>query len=443
MSHLPVKTLRVKRGIDQVPVDSLVIEDRSRSKRRLTDHGVVFRRVQPDEDVSLAISKIERNQVSQSIASAQLTPTVPFVRATQPGEENLPLNVQRSRSALVRVGPNAARPATVPSPPHHPSPSSAGLQTQSSSSTPRRYHLSRHPSSTSQVTLGSGGNKRKRDQPGPVFVETRTPLEDPTQPLGTINGQYNTVSNDVVHEVSSLVPQKPLSSPRKRPGASAAEKEWRAKNWAPSVPERKEVIRSAKQPSDKLVSDLEKFAQEVEYEDVTVATATKRHFNSKYQPKAPSLRYKDRHLGKSPTRNDDAMDLDVDEEEEDKYVYDIYVRDVSMKDPLAEGGAEPKGTFGFLVITDEDEPFWETYREDDDSEKEWDTDDEDENAENYYGADYPEDEVASDDELDLDAYKYYQGASNEEEYDADHGAWSDDEETRYPWKRNTDSHQRV
>ena len=414
----------------------LVIEDRSRSKRRLTDHGVVFRRIQPDEDVSLAISKIERHQVSQCIASAQLTPTVPFVRATQPGEENLPLNVQRSRSALARVDPDAARPATVPSSPHL-SPSPAGLQIQSGSSTPRRYHLSRHPSSTSQVTLGSGGNKRKRDQPGPVFVETRTPLEDPTQPLGTINGQYNTVSNDVVHEVSSLVPQKPLSSPRKRPGASAAEKEWRAKNWAPPVPEQKEVIKSAKQPLDKLVSDLEKFAQEIEHEDVTVATATKRHYNSKHQPKAPSLRYKDRRPEKSPARDDDAMDLDVEEEEESKYVYDIYVRDVSVKDPL-EGGVGPKGTFGFLVITDEDDPFWETYG-DDDSEKEWDTDDEDENAENYYGADYPEDEVASDDELDLDAYKYRQGASDEE-YDADHGAWSDDEETRYPWKRNTDSH---
>ena len=260
-----------------------------------------------------------------------------------------------------------------------------------------------------------------------MFVETRAPPEGPTQPLGTINGQYNTVSTDVVHEVSSLVPQKSLSSPRKRPGASAAEKEWRAKNWASSVPEQKEVIKNTKQPSDKLVSDLEKFAQEVEHKDVTAATATKRH-NSKHQPKAPSLRYKDRHPEKSPARDDDAMDLDAEEEEEGKYVYDIYVRDVSMKDPL-EGGVGSKGTFGFLVITDEDEPFWETYGEDDDSEKEWDTDDEDENAENFYGADYPEDEVASDDELDLDAYEYRQGASGEGKYDADYGAWSDDEET--------------
>lgn len=38
-------------------------------------------------------------------------------------------------------------------------------------------------------------------------------------------------------------------------------------------------------------------------------------------------------------------------------------------------------------------------------------------AEDYYGADYPEEEVASDDEFGRDAYQYRKAASDEEEYD--------------------------
>ncbi len=47
-------------------------------------------------------------------------------------------------------------------------------------------------------------------------------------------------------------------------------------------------------------------------------------------------------------------------------------------------------------------------------------------AENYYTADYPDDEVASDDEQDRNAYHYRAGnASDLEEFDAED--WSDDE----------------
>jgi hypothetical protein len=61
-------------------------------------------------------------------------------------------------------------------------------------------------------------------------------------------------------------------------------------------------------------------------------------------------------------------------------------------------------------------------------------------AENHYTADYPDEEVASDDEFDRNAYNYRTGnASDLEEYDElddDGVALSDDEgdSTRYPWK---------
>ena len=56
-------------------------------------------------------------------------------------------------------------------------------------------------------------------------------------------------------------------------------------------------------------------------------------------------------------------------------------------------------------------------------------------AEDFYGNDYPEDEMDSDDEYDRGAYQYRSRASDEEEFDADRNSWSHDEdETAYSWK---------
>ena len=46
-------------------------------------------------------------------------------------------------------------------------------------------------------------------------------------------------------------------------------------------------------------------------------------------------------------------------------------------------------------------------------------------AEDYYGNDYPEDEIDSDDEYGRDAYKYRRYVSDDEEYDEESGSRSD------------------
>ncbi|KXL46485.1 MAG: hypothetical protein FE78DRAFT_166033 [Acidomyces sp. 'richmondensis'] len=95
------------------------------------------------------------------------------------------------------------------------------------------------------------------------------------------------------------------------------------------------------------------------------------------------------------------------------------------------------GDVGYLIISEDDQSVWETYLEDETSDKGWDTDDEDENAEDYYGADYPEDELPSDDEFDRNAYHFRnRGNSDEESWDEDTGAYSEDEYDRLmnPWK---------
>lgn len=47
-------------------------------------------------------------------------------------------------------------------------------------------------------------------------------------------------------------------------------------------------------------------------------------------------------------------------------------------------------------------------------------------AEGYYGNDYPEDELDSDDEYDNDAYKHWHGAFDDEDFEGNTN-WSDDE----------------
>lgn len=59
-------------------------------------------------------------------------------------------------------------------------------------------------------------------------------------------------------------------------------------------------------------------------------------------------------------------------------------------------------------------------------------------AENHYTADYPEEEVETDDEYDLNAYNYRKNDSdNESDENEDEAMWSDEENeaTKYPWMK--------
>jgi len=129
--------------------------------------------------------------------------------------------------------------------------------------------------------------------------------------------------------------------------------------------------------------------------------------------------------------------MDVDPVEDSEYVYDTYVRDVDLMTGIQSTSSPLQGNIGILVIREEDQELWDTYlAPSSDSDHEFETDEEDENAEGYYGADYPEDEVSSDDERDTGAYNYRKNASDDEEYDA--GTFSEDDQDegmRYPWRK--------
>lgn len=123
-----------------------------------------------------------------------------------------------------------------------------------------------------------------------------------------------------------------------------------------------------------------------------------------------------------------SRELDVDDEAD--YVVEKYVLAPSSDEAAVQAhDLIDKGNVGYLVIPAEDESLWNSYLEEESSDEDEDSADADSNAEDFYAADYPEDELASDDEFDRGAYRY-RGvvAEDDEEWDEDTGAFSDEED---------------
>lgn len=160
------------------------------------------------------------------------------------------------------------------------------------------------------------------------------------------------------------------------------------------------------------------------------------------KPKLPPQRSRELHQQRIADKAalDHQKDTEMELDDDADYVYDTYVLAPVPEAGTAQIDAQGSGgNVGYLVITEEDQAAWETYIEDDPSDKDWDSDEDDENAEDWYGADYPDDEVASDDEYNRNAYGYRAHGSDNEEWDADTGNFSDDEYERQmnPWRKKT------
>lgn len=123
-----------------------------------------------------------------------------------------------------------------------------------------------------------------------------------------------------------------------------------------------------------------------------------------------------------------ADDTDDDDDNEDDFEIDTYILAPPNPPSSTPDVASPSAEVGYLVIAPADLSLWQTYLDDPSAdEKEFASDDEDENAEDFYGADYPEDEVETDDEFDRNPYGY---RGVDEEWGLDEASWSEDEYER-------------
>ncbi|KAH0494257.1 hypothetical protein TgHK011_000883 [Trichoderma gracile] len=143
----------------------------------------------------------------------------------------------------------------------------------------------------------------------------------------------------------------------------------------------------------------------------------------RFRPKAPEKRYQERHPDVAAAPDSPAVEMadtpmaDASEEEGDDadWIIEEYVRI-----PAHTMGVNVLPSDVGLLVLDGEEENMLFYGPSQDEDDEYAEDDEDENAENYYTADYPEDEVDTEDEYDRHAYMYRNAnASDEEEFDDD------------------------
>ncbi|KAJ5925369.1 hypothetical protein N7454_008008 [Penicillium verhagenii] len=409
---------------------------------------------------------------------------IPTVRATSPGAEIR--EVQRAAAARKEAEEKRKRAIYGPPTPQSVSPAPLGNtlapgrrpieQDHVSASVPssprhapsvRRFQISRPSASTPGSRPGSraGIQKRRADGPAPgiaVLVEqlTRKPHSRQASMIADLVHQAQSESDESIRIKTPEEPA-PQVKPRKRPVVNQAEKKWREQRQGAITAAKQHLSdtleKSARaqqttwdEESERLAKEFEQVALDIERDMETEPM----DYNDNFAPPSPQPRpqYKPpqplKHQPRPPKQprvvparpsplSDETKPevvTPITDDDED-YVYDVYIRRPlaeadMLANPLAELESEqqlkalqaPNSGIGVIVITEEDEEYWENFIEDD--EEEWDSEDADSNAENHPANEYPEEELASSDEDDdpTAIYSKYRvrAASDDEEFDFDH-----------------------
>ncbi|RYP04719.1 hypothetical protein DL764_004269 [Monosporascus ibericus] len=411
---VPPQLIRIKRkATEDAPVSYL---------RRETSEVFVYRR-QGDE---------------APFAQIPTPPQKPVVHISQPSSQNATFQIPKRRNTFEESSDND--PAN-----DLPTTTSAEGRSAVKAPEPRRFHLSRPDamlSASECSTPTHGGVAKKRSAPA-LFVERRI-KRLASRPVAKLQSTPSTATAPDVAPTSEQNVRGSQSSPSASGSADAGQAEPR-KYKKPGVARLagKGVVPKAKTQlpqsmtnrwnidMDRMAEEMNAFALEQiglslqkaeEEQKQTLRSAKGGQSNSqlKYKPKAPTKRYSERHPEPPPERAPESADKEIadadvglSETDDEEYVIETYVRVPASR----MGDNVPPQNVGLLVF-DEEPDIAYFYGEGSDSEDEWAEDEEDENAENYYTADYPDDEVASDDEYDMNAYAYRTGnASDLEEYD--------------------------
>ncbi|KAI0389918.1 hypothetical protein F5Y17DRAFT_95808 [Xylariaceae sp. FL0594] len=382
---VPPQLIRVKRkATEEDPVSYLCLQE---SKRHRSG---VFVYQRQDADAPLAESVPVPNQR-------------PVVH-TSPQQED---HVSRAAPARVSTAEGTKPPDPV------------------TSSEPRRFHMSRKDmiiaSTTPYESRVPGGVSKKRTAPA-LFVERRIKRissRNPEKLHAAPDATPVAPEPSGARAPEDMEVDKPAEHRKfKKPGVSRLPAKDGQPKQKPELP--KSMTNRWNVNMEQLALDMEAYALEQiglnlqkaeEEKRVQEASASK----LKFKPKPPAKRYAERHPEEShPSTDKEMVDFDAENSDsEGEYVIDTYIRVPAS----SMGDHVPPQKVGLLVFDQEpDIEFF--YGEEDESEEEWAEDEEDENAENYYTADYPDEEVDTDDEYDKNPYAFRTGnASDLEEYD--------------------------
>ncbi|KAE8144326.1 hypothetical protein BDV25DRAFT_167098 [Aspergillus avenaceus] len=397
---------------------------------RATSPGAEWR-----EEKRLAAIRKENEEKLKKALHSSLTPTHP--------------ETQNGRST--QVARNTATGEVSPTPSARESRASSPGRAQSL----RRFQISR--SSTPMNLLRStGGGVQKRKGDGVAVLVEKLRRQPHSRQASMVTDAAVRADDIASHDSSD----GQSTRPRKRPVVNQAEKKWReerkgaisaAKNHISQVMEKGPVSRQSnwEDESERLARDFEQIALELEGEMEVVpsepepisqpsAERTRSAMPKppmKYLPRTPNkLRTAGGAQGAegleefpttaSSLRHTVPTAADPDDDSDGEYVYDTYIRRPlsdggQLTNPLADvqldqdewfrqkGIDTSRQDIGVIVITPEDEEYWEHFAEEDDDEDQWDSEDGDSNAENNPANDYPDEELSWDDEDDDTAAVYH------------------------------------
>ncbi|KAL2047026.1 hypothetical protein N7G274_001044 [Stereocaulon virgatum] len=455
---LPPERITVKRRLDEDPVDALYL-------RKKKHRPSAVWRLADKEDVAPAHTQLLRpfNPTNDPPPTVDISilpgPKVPSVRTTtldedydKSGDAISSLFQDRAQDPQSRHQAEKHLPATSFNRPIRHSENSQ--RPDRASPQLRKFHLSttRLPTSPPHTSFKSSVRRNRKSQRTDlaIFEESKGKLLESAQAL---RDQEAECDRPGLKEVGDDETISTIEPPRKKPNATLEERKWRAETWnKPTKPSRSIAAKSKSDRKAGLDSkwDLEslEFAeqlQQIALQEIQVEEQRARVKSSsrqlKPQSKPPRSRQPILRQAADTDRGDVAMADGNVPDVESNYVFDTYIRFQPSTQPLGAGkSTEPHvdplqgidyGNFGVIVIDDDDDEktFWETYGEIQESDPDWNSEEEDENAEDFYGNDYPEDEVSSDDEYGRGAYNYRHDASDDEEF-GEETAWSDDDEAR-------------
>ncbi|KAF9772502.1 hypothetical protein IL306_009785 [Fusarium sp. DS 682] len=389
---IPPQLIRVKRKRDdESPVTFLQFDEGA--KRHRSDSKWVYQRRHPGPQ-----------SPSIETPSPSFRDAKPFIHISGPNDEISPTKKKITPEDVAR-GPDTKSVET------------------SKITEPRRFHISRKMMMASSTAQPSSAGLSKRARYGPaVFVERSRAkaTQRACQVMKTIQASIIVPqaqpSQDTTMSELRLSDEPPQQERRlKKPAARSRQNSpLPGPNTRSPLPT--SVMNPHSQDMSKITADMNDWVMKEIGANLRDMEQEKQKA-TRFKPKAPAKRYQERHpevAASTPESNDISMTMGESEaEDDDDWIIEEYVRIPAHAMTVNVAPTD----VGVLVLDGKEENnlFYGPERDED---EEFDEDDEDENAENYYTADYPEDEVESDDEYGRHPYGYRNGnASDDEEFD--------------------------
>ena len=325
-------------------------------------------------------------------------PCIPSLLETPPGEDSIRTPTSVSiQSSIPSIGSDSKSLTHVNKPKKLSNPLKP-------ISRPRTFYFSGGSrSSTSQTiaTIKGVQKSKNRRRELACFIETKN--VDPN-----FKGSQNLPIeiDGMPHEVEDA-PQLPKTrselSSRKRPLASNEERRWRNENWTKPLGTDRD---NSKLPQ---VMQNETSTSQLDYQSIALAKMLHQvalqetlsvfddgfrypgYTKTKIRPNPSKARLQHNRSTKEKSQQYQSVDRTQTCESKDEFVYDTFVRtfDQSSAVDFSAPDVYPldmvdNHKVGILVITEQDQPEWDEFGEDEESDRDWNSEEEDENGESYF-----------------------------------------------------------